>query len=102
MLLPQGHVVLATSRPAGIPEDLFRGVARLHLSPLSEDQQRQAIEQRIGRERARALVPYLSSNVPLDLETKQRITANPLMLSMVVSIFEIRSGVNMPRGLSRI
>ena len=32
----------------------------------------------------------------MDEQTQERITANPLMLSMVASIFELRSGLEMP------
>ena len=48
VLAPQGHVVLATSRPAGVSEEMFRGFARLQLKPLSEAQQQQAMERRVG------------------------------------------------------
>lgn len=36
------------------------------------------------------LVGYLKEKVPLDTETGVRVTGNPLMLSMVISIFESR------------
>ena len=58
-------------------------------------QQRQALEQRLGAERASSLLPYLE-RMPVDERTQERITANPLMLSMVASIFELRSGLAMP------
>ena len=40
------------------------------------------------------LLPYLKDRVPIDSETGQRVTGNPLMLSMVVSIYEVRAGVH--------
>jgi hypothetical protein len=48
-----------------------------------------------------ALMPYLES-VPRDADTGQRITANPLMLSMVVSVFEIRQGLGMPKTIHEL
>ena len=95
VLAPQGHVLLATSRPDGIDDERYTGFRRLELKPLSVDQQRQALEQRLGAERASSLLPYLE-RMPVDERTQERITANPLMLSMVASIFELRSGLAMP------
>ena len=92
VLAPQGHTVFATSRPTDTP---FGGFHRLHLSPLSDAQQEQAIERRLGSERASELLPFLQDKVPLD-DAGQRITSNPLMLSMVISIFELRRGLEMP------
>ena len=95
VLAPQGHVLLATSRPNGIDDRRYGSFRRLELKPLSVDQQRQALEQRLGAERASPLLPYLK-RMPVDERTQERITANPLMLSMVASIFELRSGLAMP------
>ena len=39
VLEPQGHIVVATSRPASIREQFYNGFVRLTLSPLSNDQQ---------------------------------------------------------------
>ena len=38
----------------------------------------------------------------LDVETGERVTANPLMLSMVASVFEIRKGVDMPNTIAKL
>ena len=95
VLAPQGHVLLATSRPNGIDDQRYASFRRLELKPLSVDQQKQALEQRLGAERASPLLPYLE-RMPVDEQTQERITANPLMLSMVASIFELRSGLAMP------
>ena len=95
VLAPQGHVLLATSRPDGIDDQRYAGFRRLSLQPLSVEQQQQALEQRFGIERATELLPYLE-RMPVDEQTRERITANPLMLSMVASIFELRSGLAMP------
>ena len=91
VLAPQGHVMLVTSRPAGVREDLFaKHFHRVTLRPLSEEQQKQVIEQRIDAEHVDELMQYVSERVPRDVETGIRVTGNPLMLSMVVSIFESR------------
>jgi len=95
VLALQGHVLLATSRPDGIDDQRYAGFRRLSLQPLSVEQQQQALEQRFGIERATELLPYLD-RMPVDDRTHERITANPLMLSMVASIFELRSGLKMP------
>eukprot|EP00966_Prymnesium_polylepis_P267325 6175605-Prymnesium_polylepis.1 len=81
VLAPQGHVMIITSRPAGLQKTRFAGFQQLSLSPLSFDQQKTAVQQRLGVELSEALMPYLES-VPRDADTGQRITANPLMLSM--------------------
>ena len=100
VLVPQGHHIVLTSRPAGINEDLFdRGlVHRLELQPLSDDQQATVIEQRLGadeseraKHRASELLKYMQEHVPRDAEGV-RVTANPLMLSMVISIYEMNEG----------
>jgi hypothetical protein len=95
VLAPQGHILLATSRPDGIKDERYAKFRRLKLKSLSVDQQKQALEQRLGAERASPLLPYLE-RMPVDEQTQERITANPLMLSMVSSIFELRSGLAMP------
>jgi ankyrin repeat protein len=96
VLAPQGHLLFCTSRPAGLDEQRFAGVHRLQLNPLCDAQQTEVLTQRLGAERAAALAPYVRSHVPIDTETKQRVTANPLMLSMVISIAELRQGMAMP------
>ena len=98
VLAPQGHVLLATSRPAGIDDKRFSGFTRLSLSPLSDPQQQQAVEQRLDQKQAKDLMLYVRGVMPVDKETGQRITGNPLMLSMVVSIFEIGAAV-MPKTM---
>ena len=91
VLAPQGHVMLVTSRPAGVREELFsRHFHRIILKPLSDEQQRQVIEQRIDAEFVEEMMQYVAQRVPHDLQTGIRVTGNPLMLSMVVSIFESR------------
>ena len=84
--------MLVTSRPAGLSEPLFaKGFYRLRLGPLSDAQQMEVIERRVGSGPASAALPrYVREKVPLDAETGQRVTGNPLMLSVVISIFQSR------------
>ena len=72
------HVLLATSRPDGILDKRYAsaGFCRLKLLPLSAPQQQAALEQRLGAERAQALLPYLE-RMPPDEQSGGRITANP-------------------------
>ena len=101
VLAPQGHVLLCTSRPAGIDDTRFASFRRLHLAPLTKEQQREALMQRLGAERTGALLPYLE-RMPNDAETKVSATSNPLMLSMVASVYEIRQGVGMPETIAEL
>jgi hypothetical protein len=48
----------------------------------------------------RALRDYLGT-LP-DNEEGQRVTANPLLLSMVASVYELRQGVNMPDTIAEL
>ena len=93
----RGCALLCTSRPAGLTEGLFDGFHKLELAPLSDAQQRGFLERRLGSTRAAELAPYLEKRVPVDADTRRRVTANPLMLSMVASIAKLREGIDMPR-----
>ena len=95
VLAPQGHAMLCTSRPTGLDKELFSDFHRLQLKPLSNEQQSDFLTERLGNARGAELVPYLELKVPVDSD-KRRVTANPLMLSMVASIAELRTGVDMP------
>jgi len=95
VLTPQGHVLLCTSRPAGVVEARFAAFRRVALAPLSDAHQERALEQRLGPERAAALLTYVRDVMPRD-DTGQKVTSNPLMLSMVASVYELRQGVGMP------
>ena len=101
VLAPQGHVVLCTSRPAGVDEEHFKGFHRLKLAPLTDAQQHEALTQRLGAAGVAKLMPFVE-RMPLDTETGRRVTANPLMLSMVASVFEIRKGVDMPNTIAAL
>ena len=95
VLAPQGHVMLCTSRPAGLDlEGRFGDLYPLTLKPLTNEQQQHALEQRLGKEKASKLIPYVRERVPVDIETGLKVTSNPLMLSMVASVFELRQGSN--------
>jgi len=100
VLAPKGFVILCTSRPAGLDEACFAGFHRLTLAPLTDAQQEAFLATRLGDERASALKSYLRDKVPLDAGseagTRRRVTANPLMLSMVCSIAQLRVGIDMP------
>jgi hypothetical protein len=101
VLAPQGHVLLCTSRPAGVDEAHFAAFRRLALAPLSDAQQERALEQRLGAERAAALLTYVRDVMPRD-DMGQKVTSNPLMLSMVASVYELRQCVGMPATVAEL
>ena len=93
MLAPQGHVMLVTSRPAGVTEKLFKEhFHQLQLCALTDKQQEEVINMRVeqGRE---TLLEYVRTKVPRNTvedgqaDSGERMTGNPLMLSMVISVF---------------
>ena len=51
---------------------------------------------RVDDSKAAGLLEYLESKVPTDTESGERVTSNPLMLSMMISIYERQQG-NMPK-----
>ena len=107
VLAPQGHVMLCTSRPAGVVEARFFGFHMLKLAPLTEAQQEQALLQRLGNEgdvrQLMTFVERMPMSTEPDAQTVQhRVTANPLMLSMVASVFEIRKGLGMPETVAEL
>ena len=101
VLAPQGHVLLCTSRPAGIDEERFAAFRRFTLAPLTDAQQERALKQRLGAERSAALLLYVRSNVPRD-DKGQKVTSNPLMLSMVASVYELRQDLGMPATVAEL
>ena len=97
VLAPQGHVMLCTSRHTGI--DLagrFGGFHALALAPLADAQQVQALTQRLGLARAAELLLYVRDRLPAGTATGEEVTASPLMLSMVASVFEQRADALLP------
>ena len=105
VLLPQGFTMLCTSRPSGLNEARFVRFQRLKLSPLADAQQEQVVKRRLGAEGAAPLLAYLRDKVPLDTESGVRVTANPLMLAMIISVFEMRKGAaegGMPESIASL
>mgnify|MGYP000894950872 FL=1 len=107
VLAQQGHVMLCTSRPAGVVEARFSGFRLLKLALLTEAQQEQALLQRLGNEGdVRQLMTFVermpTSTDPAAPTMQHRVTANPLMLSMVASVFEIRKGLGMPETVAEL
>jgi hypothetical protein len=107
VLAPQGHVMLCTSRPAGVVETRFSGFRLLKLAPLTEAQQEQALLQRLGNEADMRQLMTIVERMPTSTDPaaptmQHRVTANPLMLSMVASVFEIRKGLGMPETVAEL
>ena len=96
VLRPQGHVMVVTSRPAGLSEEKYDAFEKLKLKELTLEQQLRVVDQRLEElsllSHAKTLHAYVKHQVPLvaeeDWQEPTRITGNPLMLSMVCSIFE--------------
>ena len=104
VLAPQGHQILITSR-LNLKVELFtRHFEHLELLALSDERQEKLIERRITeKRRADELLDYVRKHVPLDTETGTRMTGNPLMLSMIISLFEsMGKGEKMPNTLSEL
>ena len=105
VLARQGHALVVTSREQGLKLELFEDqFEHLILKPLTDAQQQQLIERRLNSEKGRAeeLLGYLRTRVPLDTDTGMRMTGNPLMLSMIISLFENMDGAAMPDTLSAL
>ena len=75
VLAPQGHVLLATSRPAGIDEVQFArtGVRQLKLAPLTDEQQLEALTGRLGVDAANELLAYVKERLPLETKTVEEV-----------------------------
>lgn len=78
VLARQGHVMLCTSRPAGVTEELFGGFRRLELSPLTDPQQKDALTQRLGKAGFAKISPFLD-RIPRATDTGLKVTSNPLV-----------------------
>ena len=101
-LLQQGHVIFATSRPAGISDERFATFHRLELQMLSSTEQTMLIKHRVGNEAASELCSYVEKEVPPNSRTGELVSSNPLMLSMIISIFELRQGISMPGTVAEL
>ena len=90
VLAPQGHTMVVTSRPDGLDTDRFQEYfEHLALQPLSDALQEELVELRLGDDpsSSQKLLSYMKSQVPLDTEGL-RETCNPLMISLMISVFE--------------
>lgn len=93
VLAQQGHIVVVVTRHlygSGQVSSHYHK-HRFHvltLCPLSEQQQQRMIEQRLDAERAVALHNYILSRLPVDPQTSSRMTADPFVLSEIISVFE--------------
>ena len=103
VLAQQGHVMVVTSRPAAVMEHMD-GFHDLELSPLDERQQKQAVKQRLQKEKEsdiECLLQYIKDKFPCDAEGI-RMTSNPLMLSMLISVFKTHVGIEMPQTMASL
>ena len=90
VLAPQGHTILVASRPAGLDDAGFsEAFYRVNILPLSESQQVQVIKLRVPSGGDALLTQYVRGKLPRD-EAGLRITSNPLMLSVIISLFQSR------------
>ena len=88
-LVRQRISVVVTTRPEGYAKARYTDFQRMSLAPLDRKQQEQIIENRVGRLGLEAL----SSNLETMKDSEgQSICSNPLMLSMVISIFQSGGG----------
>ena len=88
--------LLCTSRPAGLTEGCFSAFHTLKLAPLTDAQQADFLARRLDGGRAEELRPYLLEQVPVEADTQLRVSSNPLLLSMIASIADLRKGIGMP------
>eukprot|EP00937_MAST-01D_sp_MAST-1D-sp2_P001241 g1241.t1 len=92
----QGHPLLVTSRPAGLDEHMYTRFNKLKMEALTDAQQEMIVRARLRAVNAEAHVESLISyigDMPTDAETNERITGNPLMLTMVTCIYEQQRSV---------
>ena len=57
---------------------------------------------RLGGHGVHDLVTHVRDTVPHDHEMGVKVTSNPLMLSMVASVYELRQGVGMPSTVAAL
>jgi hypothetical protein len=81
-LLERGHRTIITSRHSGFSNDAFKQCQLVELLPLSVEQQSQMVRTRVvNGKQAEQLVKELGSS------TFKEISSNPLMLTMMISIY---------------
>ena len=90
VLMPQGFAIVATSRPDGVQRDRWTRFVQLQLRPLSLDDQRRVIRQRLQGSRAESVVNFVSASAATKSE-RTVDTSSPLMLSMVRASLTDRS-----------
>ena len=90
VLAPQGLMMLVSARTNGVDYGAFVGAGfqELRLRQLTHEQQLGLIRRRLPQaEQAEQLIAYVTEKIPQDEDTGEKVTANPLMLSMVANIF---------------
>ena len=92
-LVRQRLPLVVTSRP-GVAAEIERVTKHFHLDPLTSNQQKQIITSRLGPDAVQKLWPYVEK---LARDEGQTICGNPLMLSMVISIFQNGRGEEFPK-----
>ena len=95
--------MLVTSRPNALNEELFKQhFHRVYLDSLTLEQQQDVIRRRVtDASQATKLLDYVEHQVPHDTETGKLVTGNPLMLSMIISLFQINQGA-LPTSLTEV
>ena len=98
VMAAQGHPLLVTSRPAGLSDALYSDFNKLQMKPLTDDQQEMIVRSRLRAIDDEAHVDdfltYIRKSMPIDETTGERITGNPLMLTMVCCIYESHRSVD--------
>ena len=98
VMAAQGHPLLVTSRPAGLSDALYSDFNKLQMKPLTDDQQEMIVRSRLRAIDDEAHVgdflTYIRESMPIDETTGERITGNPLMLTMVCCIYESHRSVD--------
>jgi len=105
VLAVQGHTMIVTSRPDGVHLERFKTLFHLiKLGPLTTAQQEHVIQHRLGIEASSSdggrwtagssdgerLLQYVRESVPRHPASGLQITSNPLVLSILISTFEMR------------
>ena len=107
VLAAQGHTMIVTSRPDGVNLERFKTLFHLiKLGPLTTAQQEHVIQHRLGVKAGSSdggrwtagssdadgerLLQYVRESVPRHPASGLQITSNPLVLSILISTFEIR------------
>ena len=98
--VPQGHVLLCTSRPSAPTRRALPAFVGCSLT-LTRAQQEEALTTRLGAQKASELLAYVEGRMATD-EAGAHVTSNPLMLSMVASVFRMRGDLGMPTTVAEL